>query len=47
MITPQVIYQHTQPTADGFRSRTEYRAGDQLPVPYTDAMIDVGALIQD
>jgi Putative restriction endonuclease len=42
VVTANVIYEHTEPTAAGYRKRIEYRRGDRLPVVYagTDVAVD-------
>lgn len=42
VLTPDVIYEHTEPTDAGYRHRIEYRRGDRLPVRYagTDIAVD-------
>lgn len=45
VISPDVIYEHSGPTADGYRVRTEYRRGDRIPVPYADAELLVDDLL--
>lgn len=39
------VHEHTGPTPFGYRTVRRYWPGDSLPVPYADALIDVGALI--
>ncbi|MGW6421189.1 hypothetical protein ACWF82_00790 [Nocardia sp. NPDC055053] len=39
-------YEHTQPTAAGYRTRTEYRAGEQIPVGYATESLAVDALLR-
>jgi hypothetical protein len=42
VVTREVIYEHTEPTPDGYRVRVEYRRGDRIPVGYasTDLLVD-------
>ncbi|QIS21793.1 Uma2 family endonuclease [Nocardia terpenica] len=46
VVTQDVIYEHTEPTQDGYRRRTEYRPGDRIPIPYANADIAVGELLE-
>ncbi|MFD6463740.1 Uma2 family endonuclease [Streptomyces roseolus] len=41
VVTKEVIYEHTEPTPDGFRARREYRAGEQIPVRHADSTLAV------
>ncbi|MFD3591567.1 Uma2 family endonuclease [Nocardia sp. NPDC058640] len=45
VVTKDVIYEHTQPTADGYRTRTEYRAGEAIPVGYAGETLAVDELL--
>jgi hypothetical protein len=45
VVTEQVVYEHTGPTAEGYRLRQEYRAGDRLPVGYAGAWLSVDQLL--
>lgn len=40
--TQDVIYEHSEPTAAGYRKRVEYRAGERIPITYagTDLAVD-------
>jgi len=45
VITPDVIYEHTQPGPDGYRVRVEHRRGDQIAVGYADIELSVDTLV--
>jgi hypothetical protein len=45
VVTEQVVYEHTGPTAEGYRLRQEYRPGDRLPVGSTGASLSVDQLL--
>ena len=45
VVSPEAVYVHSEPHADGYGLRREYRAGDQLPVTFADAEIAVDDLI--
>jgi hypothetical protein len=45
VLTRDAVYVHTEPSADGYRVRTELRAGEVVPVPYAEAGLPVGELI--
>lgn len=47
VITRDVIYEHSEPTAAGYRTRIEYRSGDRIPVAYAGAELAVDDLIAD
>lgn len=47
VISRDAIYVHTEPIAGGYRVRTEYRRGDQIPVPYADMAIPVDDILGD
>jgi hypothetical protein len=47
VVTRDVIYEHTDPIPTGYRTRVEYRPGDQLPVRYADTALDVSELLAD
>lgn len=42
VVTPDVIHEHTQPTANGYRARLEYARGTRIPIGYagTDLAVD-------
>ncbi|MGK8523564.1 hypothetical protein ACRS6B_19345 [Nocardia asteroides] len=40
-----VIYEHTEPTTSGYRTRKEYRPGDDIPVHYSGTTIPVDDLL--
>ncbi len=42
-----MIYEHTDPAPTGYRTRTEFRPGDQLPVRYADTTLDVRGLLAE
>ncbi|MEU6184716.1 Uma2 family endonuclease [Nocardia sp. NPDC047038] len=45
VVTKDVIYEHTEPTSEGYRTRTRYRPGDHIPVHYADTTIAVDDLL--
>jgi len=45
VVTPDVIYEHTQPGPDGYRVRVEHRRGDHIAVGYADLELSVDTLI--
>ncbi|NNH72583.1 Uma2 family endonuclease [Nocardia uniformis] len=45
VVTKDVIYEHTEPTASGYRLRAEYRAGDRIPIRYADTDLAVDDLL--
>ena len=45
VISREVVHEHTDPTPFGYRSVRRYWPGDRLPVPYADAVVDVGAVV--
>ena len=42
VVTREVIYEHLEPSADGYRVRVEHRPGDRVPVAYagTELLVD-------
>ena len=42
VVSKEAIYEHTEPTPAGYRTRIEYRRGDRLPIRYaeTDILVD-------
>ncbi|NQE67904.1 Uma2 family endonuclease [Nocardia gamkensis] len=38
VVTKDVIYEHTEPTPQGYRTRTRYRPGERIPVRYADLL---------
>ena len=42
MITPELIYEHTEPSPTGYLVRREYHRGTRIPVRYagTDLAVD-------
>ncbi len=42
VVSKDAIYEHTEPTPAGYRTRIEYRRGDRLPIRYaeTDILVD-------
>ena len=42
VVSPEAIYEHTEPHSSGYRARREYRRGDRLPIRYasTDIVVD-------
>ena len=47
VVTREALFAHSEPTSMGYRQRTEYRPGDQLRMPYGDAVVDIGGLLLD
>lgn len=47
VISTDVVYEHTEPTADGYRVRVEYRAGQMIPLRYADIEVPVDAVLTD
>lgn len=47
VVTREVVYEHTVPEPDGYRTVTRYRAGDEIPVPYRPTPVQVSALLDD
>jgi hypothetical protein len=45
VITPESIYEHTDPTSSGYRTRVEYRPGERIPVRYAATELSVSDLI--
>jgi len=45
VITKERIFEHTDPVEGGYRHRTEYRAGDRIPVGYAGVELAVGELL--
>jgi hypothetical protein len=45
VVTPENVYEHTEPIQGGYRNRREYRRGDRVPVRYADKEIAVEDLI--
>jgi hypothetical protein len=45
VVTPEVVYAHTEPTSRGYRTRIEFRPGERIQVPYADKECDVVDLI--
>lgn len=45
VVTQDVIYEHTQPTDRGYRTRTEYRPGEHIPVGYAGTTLAVADLL--
>lgn len=39
------VYAHADPTPRGYRTRTTYAPGEDVPVPYTDALLAVDDLL--
>lgn len=42
VVTPDAIYEHTVPTPQGCRTRTQYRPGEDIPVGYAGASLAGG-----
>lgn len=45
VVTRTVVYEHTEPTPTGYRTRKEYRPGDDIPVHYAGVTIPVDDLL--
>ncbi|MFC9893423.1 Uma2 family endonuclease [Nocardia sp. NPDC127579] len=45
VVTKDVLYEHTDPTPEGFRVRREYRAGEDIPIHYADTTLPVTDLL--
>ena len=45
VVTPDVIYEHTEPYSAGYRRRQEYPRGTRIPVRYADTDLAVDDLI--
>jgi hypothetical protein len=45
VVTPDAIYEHTQPTRHGYEVRREYRSGSEISLEYAHRVIAVGQLI--
>ncbi len=45
VVTRDAIYEHTSPTAEGYRTRREYRRGESLPVAYAGVELAVTDLL--
>jgi hypothetical protein len=45
VVTRDAIYEHTSPTPQGYRTRTEYRPGDRIPLPYADTTLSVDEIL--
>ena len=45
VVSREGVHEHTGPAALGYRSARKYWPGDQLPVPYGGAALDVAALV--
>lgn len=45
VVTPDAIYQHTDPTSSGYRTRVVYEPGERIPVGYAGTELEVMALL--
>jgi hypothetical protein len=45
VVTRDAVYEHTSPSPQGYRTRTEYRRGERIPVAYAGADIAVTDLL--
>ena len=45
VVTPEAIYEHTEPIPGGYRKRVEYRPGELIPLGYAGAELDVADLL--
>ncbi|WP_375423233.1 Uma2 family endonuclease [uncultured Friedmanniella sp.] len=45
VVSPEVVYVHTDPHASGDRQRVEYRSGEQVALPFAEDSIAVDDLV--
>jgi hypothetical protein len=45
VVTPDAIYEHTDPTGTGYRTRVTYKPGERIPVGYAGTELEVSALL--
>ncbi|MDQ3304583.1 MAG: Uma2 family endonuclease [Actinomycetota bacterium] len=45
VVTRDAIYEHTDPTSSGYRTRVTYTPGDRVPVGYAGIELEVAALL--
>lgn len=45
VVTPDAIYEHTDPTSSGYRTRVVYEAGERIPVGYAGTELEVSSLL--
>jgi hypothetical protein len=45
VVTRERLFEHTEPTATGYRHRTEYQVGEQVPVAYAGVTLPVAELL--
>jgi hypothetical protein len=45
VVTQDVVYEHTEPTPEGYRVRVEHRRGDRIPVRYAGTDVAVTNLL--
>jgi Putative restriction endonuclease len=45
VVTQEGVYEHTEPTSAGYRTRVEYRRGDRIPLRYAGTDLTVEDLI--
>jgi putative restriction endonuclease len=45
VVTPEVIYEHTEPASTGYRVRREYRSGERIPVAYAGTELVVADVL--
>lgn len=45
VVSPEAVYVHTEPHAQGYRLRREFGSGARVPVPFADTEIPVDDLI--
>jgi hypothetical protein len=45
-VTPDAIFEHAQPMAGGYRTRTAYKLGERIPVAYAGTDLAVADLLQ-
>lgn len=45
VVTEDVIYEHTNPTPEGYRNRAEHRRGDLIPIGYAGTELAVADLL--
>jgi hypothetical protein len=45
VVTRDAVYEHTSPSPEGYRTRTEYRRGERVPVAYAGTDLGVTDLV--
>ena len=46
VVTKEAIFEHTSPTPQGYRTRTEYRPGDDIPLAYAGTTLSVAEILE-